>query len=555
MNRTRLTSAGRWLISCLIAGGTVAGCAGLPAKPVVPAPTGVATADATQLPASTAYAQHPAAAPSPPPLKLEPIPNPFEHRRLAPGEPIAQAGLFFMQVATGEVDAWALPGDDGTLTTYSASPDNRWVVARTSEGTLLADRRTGASYFLANGRVLAAQGEHVLLLVRGQVWVAEAGGPAWGPLATGPAVELAPQAVMSPDGEAAAILNGRTLYLAQLDNTSCRPIAEVADAAGHILQGLYLQTASRGEEIVVNSCWPEEPGLRQSLWRIERYSWQGERLGEVMLANPGFFAVSPDGRWLAWDEVLVDLVHTVVVADAATLAPRLRVVGAGLCFPDYGSGDWLADSSGLIVSTRAGYRILTLDGELTPAPTFRSPAGEPMPFPSEPLPAPDRSGLFAIGRRAVVDAAGRPVAVAALGVSSELGQPADLDPWGLDSSELRLALPHLGHGGKCGEVEYVVPTEVQWAPFNAPVLTVALPAGECADLRAAPGANGEVLACLAGGTRLALAPAAELAPLEGTLSYLTASVAWGDGLWLHVRAPGGQEGWVDAEAAQIGWAP
>ncbi len=552
LHRTALTAG-------LLALALVAACA-QPATPPAP-PAGVPAAIATQPPAATATPRPPTAAvPSPPPLKLEPIRSPFERRQLAPGEPIAQAGdvfarqggLFFMQVATGEVDAWTLPGAP-SLTVYSASPDNRWVIASLGGTTYLADRRSGATYLWETG-LLAAQGDYLLLAGEERIWIAGPGQPEPKALPIEPA---APQAVISRDGQMAAVLGGGTLYLVQLESGACRAIGELAANASDPGLPPSLETTRRGETILLSTFGMEGTGPeRRPVQRVERYSWQGVRLGELMPPQSGRCAFSPDGHWAAWDETLCDLVQAVVVADATTLAPRLRVVGARLCFLDYGVGkNWLADSSGLVVSTRAGYRILTLDGELTPAPTFRGSAGEPMPFSDEPLPAPDRSGLFAIGRRAVVDAASHTVAVAALDMGAELSQPADLDPWGLGSSELRFALPHLGHGGKCGEVEYVVPTEVQWAPFSAPVLAVALPMGECADLRAQPGAGGQVLACLAGGARLSLAPTAELAPLEGTLSYLTASVAWGDGLWLRVRAPDGQEGWLDVKAVQIGWAP
>ncbi|HOR01566.1 MAG TPA: SH3 domain-containing protein, partial [Anaerolineae bacterium] len=114
-----------------------------------------------------------------------------------------------------------------------------------------------------------------------------------------------------------------------------------------------------------------------------------------------------------------------------------------------------------------------------------------------------------------------------------------------------------GHGGHCGEAEYQLPARVELAPFSPLVLAVGLPAGECVNLRAAPGKKAELLTCLPGGTRLSLAPLAETHQAEGQEPYyLSRSLAWAsESQWLRVRAPDGQEGWVDAKAGNVGWAP
>ena len=481
------------------------------------------------------------------------IANPFERRHLAAGEPITHFGMFFMDVASGEVEAWSLPRADGALVTYSTSSDSRWVLAYPSAAAYAVDRQSGAAFRWGRNspRLVALQGEHLLFRDQGRTWVVGLRQPEPALLPVKPAEGCV---ALSPDGETAAVLSGRTLSLVRLADLSCRTVAELALPAG-ALDSLYLRAGPRGAWFAVEARVAEGTGAarRTTRW-IARYSWQGERLGELTLPGDSWYApLSPDGRLIAWEEQLSSLTKAVVVADAATLAPRLRIVGATLCFYDLGSGDWLADSSGLIVRTSEGYHIVTRDGWLVALP---SPGGVPLPDPDEPLPAPDRADLLAVGRRVVIDTTGKALAVATLDAGPDWDRPADLYPWGPDSTELRFALPHLGHGGSCGETEYLLPARVERPPFGPLVLAVGLPAGDCANLRAAPGIKAEVLACLPGGMRLSPAPLAERPRSEGEEPYyLSLCMAWaGNSLWLRVRTAAGQEGWLDAQAGEIGWA-
>ena len=492
--------------------------------------------------------REPPPTPTPARLALASIPNPFERRQLAAGAPIAGPGLYFMDVATGAVEAWSLPGAKDAW--YTTSPDNRWLIGYCPDGAYAADRQGGAAFRWGRNtpRLLAAQGEYLLFHGAGYLWIAGPGQPEPVPLPIGSASS---QAVISPDGRTAAVTSGNTLYLVQLDGATCRAIGEMNDPAGRAAQSTFLETGRRGGVIVVHSYW-QEGAASQMAQGLEFFSWSGERLGKLLPPSVGRSALSPDGRLIAWEEHPSQLTQAVIVADAATLAPRFRVLGATLCFHDFGSGDWLADSSALIVRTGAGYRLVTPDGRIAPAPAPEDGAG---PLPDDLLPAPDRADLFAASRHMVVDAAGRPVAAAALPANPNVGLPADLSPWGLSSTELCFALPHLGHGGKCGEGEYLLPARVERPPFGPLVLAVRLPANDCVNLRATPGTKGQVLTCLPGGTRLSPAPLAELPQPEAQEPYyLTPSIAWAGGSrWLRVRAPDGQEGWVDAAAGQVGW--
>jgi hypothetical protein len=479
--------------------------------------------------------------------------GPFERQQLNAGEVVGRPGVFFLQVSTGEVEAWALPGEENAR--YSASPDNRWVIAYTPSATYAADRRSGAAYRWdgSSTRLLAAQGDFLVLLENGQVRIAEPGHPELVALPIRPADANSPTVVISADGGTAAILNGRTLYRVQLASATCAPMAEVADLTGSMVTSAGLGTTRRGDAIVVTSYL--SPGVstdHQPAQRIQRYSWQGERLGEVTVPRASLCLVSPDGRWVAWEERLSEMTQAVVVADAATLAPRFRVLSATLCYWGYGFADWLADSSGLIVRTNEGYRILSADGKLGDVLTQD---GKPLSPNYELLPAPDRGDLMAVYRKAVVDLAGRTLAAANLG-SGTWNQPADLYPWGYNSNEMRFALPHLGHGGKCGEDEYLLAARVEPVPFAPLALAVGLSAADCANLRAEPGRNAPIIACLPGGTRLSPAPLPEQPGATGSEPYyLTPDIAWADSSrWLRLRTEDGREGWVDAAAAQITWA-
>lgn len=552
-------AAGPWLLAaCML----LAGCTFLGGPATASLPARTAPAATTTQAAAPQPPPSPTVTPGPAPLQVEPIASPFERRRLAPGEAIAQAGLFFLAAGTGEVEAWTLAGEKAAL--YDTSPDSRWVIAQTAGTTYLADRRTGAAYRWVQpaSRLLAAQGEHLLFLSGGQVWLMGPGQPE--PVAltippVGAQAALSPvevQAVVSPDGQTAAVLSGRTLYRVRFEGGVSQPMGQVADPAGGTVQWVGLQTAPRAGAIILTA--RVAIGAEQAITQqIERYSWQGERLGQLRLPGAARYAFSPDGRWLAWEERLSHLTQAVVVAGIPTLTPRFRVTGASLCFHDFGSGDWLADSSALIVRTADGYRLLTLDGRLVDSPALATDTGLPPGQTGEPLPAPDRSDLFAIGRRVVLDSQGRRVAAAPLAEpGSEWGRPADLKPWGLDSTELRFTLPHLGHGGRCGEDEFLLPAQVEPAPFGPLTLVVGLSADDCVNLRAAPGLRAQVLACLPGGTRLAPAPLPGQRPAEGDVYYLTPSVAWtGDSHWLRVRAPDGKEGWVEAQAGRVAASP
>ncbi len=234
----------------------------------------------------------PAAAPEPPPtgapsparLALASVPNPFERRQLAAGTPIAEAGLYFMDVATGAIEAWSLPGAKSAW--YSTSPDNRWLIGYSPDAACAADRRSGAAYRWGRNtpRLLAAQGDYLLFLDgAGYAWIAGPGQPEPVPLTIGSASS---QAVISPDGRAAAVTSGSTLYLVQLDRATWRAIGEMKDPAGRPAQSTFLQTGRRGQVIAVHSYWQESIGaVQQMVQGVEFYSWQGERLGKLMNLN------------------------------------------------------------------------------------------------------------------------------------------------------------------------------------------------------------------------------------------------------------------------------
>ncbi|HPL29540.1 MAG TPA: hypothetical protein PLG21_15950, partial [Anaerolineae bacterium] len=219
---TRLTS--RWLL--LIVTLALVACSPTPA-PATQASTLAAAPAASAAPPSPT----PTAAPSPPGLALASIPNPFDRRQLAAGTPITQNGMFFIDVATGAIDAWSLRADDSAWPAYSASPDNRWVIALADDAAYAADRRSGAAFRWARNSTYqpVAQGDSLLFRDDGRrVWVVGSARPVPVALPCGPADGLA----ISLDGQTAAVAVGRALYLVQLADLACRQVADVAVPAG-----------------------------------------------------------------------------------------------------------------------------------------------------------------------------------------------------------------------------------------------------------------------------------------------------------------------------------
>lgn len=376
----------------------------------------------------------------------------------AAGDTVSKVGAYFLNAETGRGDGWLYPGGENVWWSSYISPDNRFVRAIGNQAGYLIDRTAGAVWqwdvetvrpvLITDRGALFAEVERKDLNLRdtGRLFWA---GPEFVPVRTFTLEEPRPvrQALLSPDGERIALLHGEKplLLLLHLGSESRQVLA--LPGADQWVGSIALAEHDGNFDV---SAWVSagSPATDMPRWHelIRRYDWQGAVLSETQIpGNYSFF--SPDGKWVAWQEqdLLGDLAPVTVVAEASTLRPHLKVLGASTCFASVGSGGsrWLADSSGLILATNANqYRLLTLGGALTEPPGF---AG--LTWKGEPQPAPDKVDRFAIGRVEVLDGSRR------LGVKLEgFVTPQSLDPWGRDSGELRFTFPPKAGGGACYEL-------------------------------------------------------------------------------------------------------
>lgn len=489
-----------------------------------------------------------AAGPQPPPptetstpdavpdLPVSPAPGALERLQIAPGDVVNRRGLFFMQVATGAIEGWVV-SDYATGANFQVSPDNRWLAATASDTTYLADRTTGSVYRWPTEqvRLLVAQGERLLFADDEYLWLV---GADLRPLRTLPLKPASPRAAFSRNGRTLALVNDGILYLVEAEAGPFREVGPVPTDVPTV------EASQHRDELLVRAVRYTGAGAE---YVVQRYSWQGKRLGELTMPDNKSW-LSPDGSLVAWDQSLAGISSAVIISDANEIEPRFRLQGGDLCDPDllHPYEVWLADGSGVIVKTEGGYRILTPAGEMIESPALTGIRGEP-------TPAPDRPDRFALGRTKVVDAAGNPVAATVLGPDAN-GTPGHLHPWGYTSDELRFTTIHNGHGGRCS---YPPPltAQAERPPFPSDVtVTVGLPADECLNLRAQPGLAGTVITCIPGGSRLTVTT--DPPPPPPGMMRATPTVPHVDGdWWVHVRAPGGQQGWIAFEAGQLDWVP
>jgi hypothetical protein len=469
----------------------------------------------------------------------------------AAGQAVGHAGAYFMSLDTGEVEGWMLAGShDENVASFSISDDNRWVKASEMGCSWLVDRDTGATLTWTGGSgvwLLAAQGETLIFSDPERVWLMRSG---LCEAVTLPLPSDWRQAVISPDGRQAMLLSGHTLYLVDLQTGALRVVSPAERPDGRSVQMRRLDKSSQRTGVVLRTRLDAVAGsTAASEDQVQFFSWQGE---EGSATRADLDRVSPDGSLVAWEDDLYGVAPSVVVADAQTLQPRFRVKGATLCYPDIATlgGRWLADSSGVVVLTADGYRIVDLAGNLRAVP-----APETVAIQREVLPAPDRADLFVIDRRLVVDANGRRVAEVALS-GDPYWTPSHVDPWGQDSTQMRFVLPSPGHGARC-MWPWFPSVQVERAPFPAEIaFTVGLPVDDCLSLRPLPDVTARALACVSGGSRLVIAPSAEPIPsVVGAEWADPAAVRQNSQPWVRVRTAEGLEGWVDAEAGNLVWAP
>jgi hypothetical protein len=500
-------------------------------------------------PPSTKEPGQPAPPSTPAEEPLPPLPSALVERAggaleritFTDGDTISEKGVYFLQTETGTGEAWVYRGESYFFGVQAMSADNCFVITWSEEGGQIVDRADGSVWQWDPARVrplLADSVGSVFALVdRGRdtgqyIWA----GPSFEPrqvftLAGGGRTG---SALLAPDGRHLALVSSLSApdrqELVVLDLATSKAKSVALPQVGGATLRLY-DDGFELEQLVLggNSSRPT--------WStaIQRVNWQGEPLGSLSIPGRYLF-FSPDGRWAAWEEEIGGGMATAtVIADAVSLEPRLRAVGTTPCFQAMGHGGtrWLSDSTGLVVGSAAGYRLLTLSGALEDRPFF-----EDLIWKDEPQPAPDKPDRWALGRVGVVENAGPLV-----GVTLSGAVPANWSPWGETSAELRFVLPAKPGGGACDE-RPPMPSLVLLPAEPLPEFPLVLRATDvCTNLRDRPHSSGRVVACLPSGTALS-------STLVGAYD---STYAWSDGTWwLSVVTPQGERGWV--QPAVVGWA-
>ncbi|MYD66134.1 MAG: SH3 domain-containing protein [Chloroflexi bacterium] len=238
--------------------------------------------------------------------------------------------------------------------------------------------------------------------------------------------------------------------------------------------------------------------------------------------------VSPDGRLLAiatfgWpgDYLLSPRVTAISIFDAGTGEELLRIRGAGE--PEWQwdlAGIWLADSSGIVVGTTFGNRIAMIDARWEVAPG---------------LPAPDTPNLFMDGST-VRDRSGRVEATLEFGPPTReiRGIRDGWVQWGGASSGLRV---HTGISYEAADFsEYPSEAVIERPPFDDQLL-VEVVVDTCLNVRDEPRLDARIMTCLPHGAVAALA-----AVDSGGNWY---PYPWPS--WMHIRTEDGVEGWAHAD--------
>ena len=461
------------------------------------------------------------------------------HVRYAAGEEAPwEAGLFLLDVESGEVEGWV--GSDY----IAVSPGNRlvsWAGER-----VLYDRHTGRTFALDSSAVEfdrwwgAGTNERLLfrLVSSGAFLLMDA---EMQPVAR---FELPPgERFISPNGGYILVHEPRssgTFHLLNLkDETNARmhtwtlPWEPFQDRdSGQLLYGV--QVLDELVAIVGHADY--------GVCRVSRYSLSGALLSDRTIpcagnwpGGIGYPRVSPDGNLVVaapFPQIANSSDSVLSILNARTGNEILRVKSlwngamlGGSWLERTLDDVWLADSSGIVVGTPRGPRIVTLNGAWEWAP------GRPSPV---------DAGLFYSvfdALPAVMNRAGALLASVSFGPRAPIlgwdrGTYSEArTDWGATSDTLRIR-PVVESG--------ILEGPDRWPPLPlAPVierppfddrLFVEVVVDTCLNLREAPSLTAPILTCLSNGA------------VAETDDFVTHPQHW-----MHLRTAGGLEGWASAE--------
>ena len=532
-----------------------------PTPTAIPAPTPPPTPTPTVTPA-----------PTPPPV---PLPTREElgirevemdwaafdllHVRHGRGEPIPwEAGLYLLDVETGTVEGWVLPGMDAVVeidgqpvllrsrpefvhSYFALSPGKRFVHYG-EYGDRLYDRRTGRTWQGGGFRTGlpwstsiskvagwgTGDGERILYRLPGEdarYAILDASLRATGLIGI-PGAERA-EFWPHPEGH----------YLFARDDREHLHVIDLERASGgwngpsftwSLPDNRYrIDPLPNGVAVVGDT---NETGV----CRVIRYSRFGPRpsVHRLPCGTPhshvghAFIDLSPDGRLVAaaipgkaggGDPIYGNVpVLAIAVRDLATGADIIRIAGATMARSDYWRLEnlWLADGSGLVVGVSGGDQLVTLDGRWGPV------LG---------MPSPDNPNRFVSGTT-VTDARGQPLAsVNFVERRTIRGIKWTSLEWGLGSGEIHIELDVAYEGYLTGLTDRPpISPVIELPPFDDRLLVEVVVDG-CLNLREEPSRDAPVTACLPDGTR-AETDAYSWWPEEGWMRLLTDDGATG---WAH----------------------
>lgn len=384
------------------------------------------------------------------------------------GQPVAELSMFFMDTTTGKIDGWSLPGATPGQVMYSASADNRFVIAQTQSTGYLVDRTSNAIYQWPRSRLelvenLDASSNSMTPAISAHYLLFEA-------MAPHPTLQNAvqgtsrfiiarddmsqamtftlraritsgrPLALFSPDEKRLAVINWRALenpttpdtdrwlHLVEVNTGKEEAISQLP-AEGEASPRFAMAALPAGQEfaVVIQMQSADRPRTV-----IQRYTWQGKFSSGPTIDGAQAW-LSPDGS-LAAVEQWSGKTPSIQVVGIGQKADVFTVRGATMCYGDYGpfANRWLADSSGFVARTKDGFTLVAL----TPPALQAFPVNN-LGQNDDPVPSPADANLFALGRLAVARSDGQRRSVTLAPALSP--RPEHVAPWGATSKELRFS--------------------------------------------------------------------------------------------------------------------
>ena len=466
-----------------------------------------------------------------------------------------------MDTETGVVEGYRVSeGGEHYPDAYSASPDGRWVYARSARSggyKLLFDRQIGRSWRLkgshgtdgtCNDLDFVAGSYHRLLLdlshcnTEGYHVVVdeELQEIARFPIRREDIPNYRLRALFSPNEQKIALApDGEKIYLIDVETEHHATLLDSQTSDEIKIVDAYINSIMNGNQILATVRYYSE--LDETGWEnTRRYTWDGEERPW----DQRWLDISPDGRHAAWQEG--DLIQEngiigtgptfVIIADVETGEPIFRVRSASWHYGERVDGSrWLASGDGLVVRVRDGYVV----ARVRPAPeiVYLLPSSG---WPPGLLPAPvGEDRFFSFDTTAIYDRQEDRWRAANI-----RGRPLHYGPWGSGDHEIRFVMGHLPHG--VSDPLLLGSPRIEYPPFDDVSAFRVLGTGSCLRLRERPGIDAPVMDCFPDGTRLVLAERAVPNPMnQGDVSSAIAThFDVGIFRWVPVRTPSGVDGWV-----------